>query len=271
MDQQREHWREETRQRQQQADAVHEAAKPFEERLRRLYLLAERAEDPVDAASYMTIAREMDQELSSIAEGLLEGRLKSGDLPKALEDWNSKGRAHLTHHGLHDSATQIFESAATVDARDEVWAWMDRGGVDLGHTEMIARINARANSAHDAGDRDTSWQLADLADRVDAFHQDDELAAVETAVTLPAAERPTYLGSQEAALRKRIQEKIARLVDDLDLTIPEPVSSSVFEIREETRRFQRQDRVERHPDRVRHVDPACHGGQQARRAMAVAS
>jgi hypothetical protein len=156
---------------------------PFEECLNRLYRLAESAKDPVAAVSYMSVAREMDEELVFLADDLFYSRLASDDLPKVLEDWKRKGRGHLIHHGLHSAAFEAFESATSVDEQDETWAWVERGGVGLGHVEMMTRIEARANRAHQAGERDIAWQLDKVANQLERVHQDDGLAAIQTATT----------------------------------------------------------------------------------------
>ncbi|GAA3598563.1 hypothetical protein [Kribbella ginsengisoli] len=209
-----------SREQHQRREAISEALAPLDERLRRLRLLSAIAPDRPSALTYTAIAHELDEDLNVMAEDLFDRRLTFDDLPTVMEAWISEGHSQLTCHDLHGAATQSFEPAGTAGVHDEVWSWMDRSGVDLGHAELMDRIQVRWDSAHDAGERDVSSQLGDVLEMLEDFQQQDELAAIQTAVTLPAEQRPAYLHKQETALRQRVQERIEHLVDDLDLTVP---------------------------------------------------
>lgn len=137
-----------------------------------------------------------------------------------------------------------LETETDIGRDDEVWAWIERGGVDLGHAELSIRIEARANAADRASDPDTAHALRRLAEKLDNSMQDEGFAAIQSAVGLPADERPTYLDRRQQELRERTQLQVACLVDDLDLTTPEPVAAFARQVAEEAAQWEHQHEVE---------------------------
>jgi hypothetical protein len=144
----------------------------------------------------------------------------------------------------NSSTNTAAEAAAATDY--EVWTWMEEGGLDLGHDDMVTRLRTRAAVAYNAGDHATYWQLDNVAERLIDQWQDHELSAIQVAVTLPGlVAQEAYLASQQAEIRHQVQQQITPLVDDLDLTTAEPVTSdAAVNAFKEARRLQHQDRVD---------------------------